>query len=180
MKLIILYALALVACQSIKQKPVDSCKTEFIAKLDIKHLHTQLIGDWDYAYSFIDDTCFSISDLGDLPSLLKFHQSDRHLLEEKFPRLVEFGTGKTLFGLRCEHEQTARFPYTYPIVNRIAKDSSNAKITHYAPENGTGNTYSYFLEYLHSKKLVIRNERYYQIGEKRRAGVQHVFIKKAP
>ena len=175
--IILLFALAECLGQSLKQ-PEKTCEIDGFEKLKVKELGKLLLGQWEYEYSYIDDSCFHIDNLGDLSTSYFFKKSNVGAIKFKYPKLYSFGKDKLLFGLICSHNKNPFGARTYPLVNTIAKDSSIVRITHYVEGNGVGKGYSYFLESVGQEKLVLRNERSYSLGAKRGIGIRHVYMKK--
>lgn len=178
MKILMIFLLALVDCsgQSLEQAS-NVCKTDDFGKLNVQKLDSLLLGNWEYQYSFVGDTCFYIANLGDLSVRYSFEKMDIEEIKSKYPKLYSFGNNKLLFGLICSHDKNPFGETTYPLVDGVAKDSSMVHVTHYIEGNGVGKGYSYFLESINSDTLVLFNERYYDLEEIKITGVRHVYIK---
>lgn len=178
MKILMVLLLALVECSGQSLKQVDNtCQRDGFEKLNIKELDNLLLGKWEYKYSYLHDTCFHLDDLGDLSVSYFFKNADIEVMKSKYPKLYSFGEGKPLFGLICSHDKKPFGETTYPLVNTAAKDSSMVRVTHYVKGNGVGKGYSYFLESVDREKLVLRNERSYNLGTRKVTGVRHVYVK---
>lgn len=178
MKVLIILLFAVIDCsgQSIEQMN-NTCKTDGFEKLDVIKLDSLLLGKWEYKYSYVDDTCFHIANLGDLSVSYSFDKADIEVMKSKYPKLYSFGEDKLLFGLMCSNDKKPFGKITYPIINTVAKDSNMVRITHYVEGNGVGKGYSYFLESVEQENLVLRNERSYSLGMNRVKGVRHVYVK---
>ena len=178
--LIILFYLNIGNCSdSLLVNSENSCQTTNFDTLELRVLGEMLLGNWHYEYSFYKDSCFPISDLGDLSSKYRFEKSDTNLIKSEFPKLYSFGRNKLLFGLISTHEDKQGEKKTYPMVNSVGTidNQTCASVTHYIMGNGVGKSDTYYLESVNSDTLVIRNMRYYDIGNRKLAGVNHVYLK---
>ena len=156
----------------------DTCKTRDFEKINVKNVESLLLGKWKYSYSYIDDTCFHIADLGDQLSVnFSFEKADIKMMKLKYPRLYSHRKDRLLSGLVCYTERKTPRGTTYPIAVVIAKDGSFIKIVHHVQGNGVGKAYSYYLRSIEQEKLVVTNETYYSLGLKQVAGVRHVYIR---
>jgi len=137
MKALMILLLALVECsgQSLKQVKNSACEIDDFENLNVKELDKLLLGEWEYKYSYVNDTCFHIDNLGDVPVSCSFKKSNIEVIKSEYPKLYSFGKDKLLFGLTCSHEKKPFGATTYPLVNTIAKDSSMARVTHYVEGN---------------------------------------------
>ena len=170
----------MMACtgHSLAQANNTVCETDGFEQLSVKDLDSLLLGEWEYKYSFMNDTCFHIENLGDIPRSFSFEKASITVLKSEYPKLYSFGQGRLLFGLTCSHEKKPFGETTYPIVDTVARDSTMVRVTHYVEGNGVGKGYSYFLESVDQEQLVLRNERQYHVGAKEVTGLRHVYVRK--
>lgn len=163
--------------QAIKQTKSE-CKTIHNMKLSIETLKKDLIGEWNYNYSYKNDTCFQISKLGDLSRTFEFQTTNIDLIQTNYPKMYSFAKDKLLFGLLSYHEDK---PFgnnsSYPLLNTISRDRTFVRITHYLGVDGVAKNYSYFIESVSNDTLILFNERNYHIGTNRISGIRHVYLK---
>ncbi len=177
MKTLIVILLSLITFSIDGIRVTKKCQTSDFSKINVKSLDSLLIGTWRYNYSFVNDTCFHIPILGDLPQMLSFEKGDEGLLKKEYPRLYEFGKNKLLNDLISSHDAKPFGSESYPLVNGISTDSSVIKITHYLKENGLAKGYSYYIEGMDTSALVVKNERTYTINGVKKNGVKHVYTR---
>lgn len=177
MKSLLFTLLVLTNCSVRLPSSHNACKTSGFPKLNLEIIDEIILGEWEYLYSYKEDTCFVIIDLGDLSKIYDFKKTDGSKIKGNYPNLYQFGNDKLLFGIISKHTIKPFGETSYPLINQISKDSSLVRVTHYLPENGTGKGYSYFIESISNDTLVIFNERRYKIGEKRMTGVRHIYLK---
>lgn len=160
--------------QTLPLKNGKECKTTGYVELEFDNITKKILGNWVYSYSYFEDSCFYISNLGDLSNNYSFNLFDTNTIRFNLPKLYSFGTGKLLFGLVSFHEDKPFGKKTYPLVNNY--EINFLRITHYVG-NSLGKAYSYFLESIDSNNLVLYNERYYELNGKKKTGVRHVYLK---
>lgn len=176
-KYTILIFLLIIGCNNQLSKKVKDCNPTVELQLPINSLKNDLLGVWNYRYSYKNDTCFQISQLGDLPRKFEFAISNKDSMKITYLMLYNFAKEKLLFGLISFHEEKPFGNSSYPLVNTISKDSSLIRITHYVEGSSLGKGYSYFMTSLSKDTLVLKNERNYHVDEKKITGVEHVYTK---
>jgi hypothetical protein len=145
-----------------------------------EELPLMLLGRWEYQGSYLKDRIVVLEELGDLSRFYQFEPADTAEIVRLYPVYHRFASGKTLYGLQCQHESRPFGEITHPLVNSWTKDSSKVRIAHYEPGNGVGATYSYFIAGLNQDSLVIVNERRYDIDGKQYAGIRHFYKRAKP
>lgn len=160
-----------------KGKENKDCSSTHVLKIPLKNLNDELLGMWNYHYSYKNDTCFQIAKLGDLSRRFEFKPTNEDSMQMTYPKLYSFAKDKTLFGLISTHEKVSSSDCSYPLVNYISKDSTFARITHYVCGNRIGKSYSYHLRSLSNDTLIISNQRNYNIDAKKMSGVRHIYFR---
>ena len=158
----------------------NSCQTNDFDTLDWENISTRLLGDWVYSYSYYEDSCFYLSELKVLSKSYSFKIGDTSIIRSTLPKLFNFGYGKPLFGLESSHEAAPFGDKSYPIANSSLENAKKLNflfITHYVG-NGPGKAYTYRLNSVSNDTLVISNRVYYNLGERKVAGVMHVYFKR--
>lgn len=172
--LIILFNINVCSGQQLPLNKQNDCKTSGFSELKLDNVSVKLLGSWVYNYSYYEDTCFFLTDLGDLSNNYSFKKADTSLIRSTLPKLYSFGYGKMLFGLVSYHDSKPFGVKSYVIANNNSLNF--IRITHYVG-NGPGKAYTYLLESINRDTLVISNERYYNLEGRKIASVRHVYMR---
>ena len=165
--------------QLLSEKQV--CKTDKVESLKLETINEDLLGDWDYEYSYYDDTCFVLDTLGDLSFHYQFKKKNKEEIKKESPKIYSFGEGKYLFGLISYHDSKPFGNMSYPIsiMEKTYKSQTYIKVCHYTGYGSVLNKgYNYTIKSVYLDTLVLINERYYNINGLNKSGINHVYLKR--
>lgn len=167
--LTILIVFIFFACNSAKER--TKCNDLFINDVDTSTVHSQIIGEWYYDYSYNQDTCQQLRNSTKLPSKLFFYRCDDSvLLRNSNYELYKLRGKNKFFNLCCRsYVEDIQAEVFYPLIDYSSK--SSIRVLNY----GQNKKYRYYIEYLEEDKLVMRNEKIYVLRGKKIYNVRHVY-----
>lgn len=157
---------------------IQHCKTNGFDSLDVGHVKMQLLGSWEYSYSFYKDSCFVLDKPIQLSHTYQFKMMDTLNMQKKMPWLYKFTKGKLLFGMVSFHESKSYGVKSYPTSGaQTNKKTGTLHIIHYVGD-GPGKGYMYFLHSVDAENMILSDDVYYKTGTKKIAHVKHVYRRK--
>jgi hypothetical protein len=154
-----------------------STTNQNLGHIDIDMLKGQLLGNWFYYISLIDNQEIDLPCEKHLPVYrMSFNECQDNMNKSLPERVVEMRKNNPFNGLCCTTylNKNVKLDTYYPVVNNTnRKDVKKVSVTNY------GNRYKrdYFIEKVGFDTLVIFDERYFFVDGIKYKGVKHIYIK---
>lgn len=162
----------------------QECNNLKLSNFKIDELQSNLIGEWVYSYSYINDTCIKIDNfgknsiVGELSKKYKFYKDTN---QENIEIPINW-TNNAINNFKCEllvgeDEYIEAYPFLVSIhsKNNSVKESKELVLYHSRSDNSMLG--SFFIESLFKEVMILSDEFFYQLGNEKLPNFHHVYIK---
>lgn len=165
----------------------QECHNLKLSTIKIDELSNSLLGEWTYAYSYINDTCIILDDYGNNSIVGELSKKYIFFKDTSDASHVDNETLKNwdsnaLKDTRCEilvreEENLMTYPFLVSINSNDNLTKSPKEIVLYRNRSDNSMLGSFFIESICKEILILSDEFYYQLNDENLPNFYHIYIK---